>query len=87
MVNRWCFLVILHIQFQLFHESLTYFQAQLRAGKKPVVIPKRPASTLLSEAMVPDVADPNTVSAYGGYVTCSHFTLIHTLINNSVFVP
>ncbi|XP_071316837.1 multidrug and toxin extrusion protein 1 [Trachinotus anak] len=36
-------------------------KAQLRAGKKVVVIPKRPVSTMLNEAMVPDVSDcPNT---------------------------
>lgn len=37
----------------------------MRAGKKLVVIPKRSASIMLNEAMVPDVSDcPNTVSGY-----------------------
>nr|XP_046266919.1 multidrug and toxin extrusion protein 1 [Scatophagus argus] len=36
-------------------------KAQLRAGKKVVMIPKRPVSTVLNEAMVPDFSDcPNT---------------------------
>ncbi|KAG7217256.1 hypothetical protein INR49_027800 [Caranx melampygus] len=41
-------------------EYYSLYLAQLRAGKKPVVIPKRPGSTILNEAMVPDVTDPNT---------------------------
>ncbi|XP_070839137.1 multidrug and toxin extrusion protein 1 [Chaetodon trifascialis] len=32
-------------------------KAQQRAGKKVVVIPKRPTSTILNEAMVPDTSD------------------------------
>uniref|UniRef100_A0A3B4TFK7 Multidrug and toxin extrusion protein n=1 Tax=Seriola dumerili TaxID=41447 RepID=A0A3B4TFK7_SERDU len=53
--------------FKLNWKKVTH-KAQMRAGKKVVVIPKRPASTMLNEAMVPDVSDcPNTVSAYGDY--------------------
>uniref|UniRef100_A0A3B4YE52 Multidrug and toxin extrusion protein n=1 Tax=Seriola lalandi dorsalis TaxID=1841481 RepID=A0A3B4YE52_SERLL len=51
------FLVLI---FKLNWKKVTH-KAQLRAGKKVVVIPKRPASTMLNEAMVPDVSDcPNT---------------------------
>ncbi|KAE8287498.1 Multidrug and toxin extrusion protein 1 [Larimichthys crocea] len=36
-------------------------KAQLRAGKKVVLIPKRPVSIVLNEEMVPDISDfPNT---------------------------
>ncbi|XP_040007090.1 multidrug and toxin extrusion protein 1 isoform X2 [Xiphias gladius] len=36
-------------------------KAQLRAGKKVVLIPKRPASTVLNEALLPDISNcPNT---------------------------
>ncbi|XP_022618518.1 multidrug and toxin extrusion protein 1-like isoform X2 [Seriola dumerili] len=46
--------------FKLNWKKVTH-KAQMRAGKKVVVIPKRPASTMLNEAMVPDVSDcPNT---------------------------
>ncbi|XP_034462990.1 multidrug and toxin extrusion protein 1 [Hippoglossus hippoglossus] len=44
-------------------------KAQQRAGKKVVVIPKRPVSTVLSEAMVPDVPDdPNKAQSDGEVV-------------------
>ncbi|XP_040908148.1 multidrug and toxin extrusion protein 1 isoform X2 [Toxotes jaculatrix] len=47
------FLVLI---FKLNWKKVTH-KAQLRAGKKVVVIPKRPASTVLTEAMVPDVSE------------------------------
>uniref|UniRef100_UPI0037E785E8 multidrug and toxin extrusion protein 1 n=1 Tax=Semicossyphus pulcher TaxID=241346 RepID=UPI0037E785E8 len=38
-------------------------KAQQRAGKKVVIMPKRPVSTVLNEGMVPDISDcPATVS-------------------------
>ncbi|XP_067464224.1 multidrug and toxin extrusion protein 1 [Thunnus thynnus] len=41
-------------------------KAQQRAGKKVLVTPKRPTSTLLSEAMLPDISDyPNTAQSDG----------------------
>uniref|UniRef100_A0A8C2XPS0 Multidrug and toxin extrusion protein n=1 Tax=Cyclopterus lumpus TaxID=8103 RepID=A0A8C2XPS0_CYCLU len=52
----------LFIIFKLNWKKVTH-KAQLRAGKKVVVIPKRPGSTVLSETMVPDISDfPDTVS-------------------------
>lgn len=55
----------LFLIFRLNWKKVTH-KAQLRAGKKMVVIPKRPASTLLTEAMVPDTSDcPNTVQLDG----------------------
>lgn len=63
-----CFVIVeffMGIKTCYFDACLTCFQAQQRAGKKVVVIPKRPASTVLNDAMVPDISDcPNTVSAY-----------------------
>ncbi|XP_044077770.1 multidrug and toxin extrusion protein 1 isoform X2 [Siniperca chuatsi] len=51
------FLVLI---FKLNWKKVTH-KAQLRAGKKVVVISKRPVSTVLSETMVPDISDcPNT---------------------------
>uniref|UniRef100_A0A8C4GS86 Multidrug and toxin extrusion protein n=1 Tax=Dicentrarchus labrax TaxID=13489 RepID=A0A8C4GS86_DICLA len=38
-------------------------KAQLRAGKKVVMIPKRPISTVLTEAMVPDISDCNNTNS------------------------
>uniref|UniRef100_A0A667XP69 Multidrug and toxin extrusion protein n=1 Tax=Myripristis murdjan TaxID=586833 RepID=A0A667XP69_9TELE len=39
-------------------------EAQLRAGKKVLVTSKRPASMLVTEALVPDISDgPNTVTS------------------------
>ncbi|XP_054482549.1 multidrug and toxin extrusion protein 1 [Anoplopoma fimbria] len=46
----------LFLIFKLNWKKVTH-KAQLRAGKKVVLIPKRPTSTLLSEAMVPDISD------------------------------
>ncbi|TKS82927.1 Multidrug and toxin extrusion protein 1 [Collichthys lucidus] len=41
-------------------------KAQLRAGKKVVLIPKRPVSIVLNEEMVPDISDfPNTAQLDG----------------------
>lgn len=46
------------------NDRLTAFQAQRRAGKKVVLVPNRPASVLLNEAMLSDVTDgPNMVSS------------------------
>ncbi|XP_073336179.1 multidrug and toxin extrusion protein 1 [Pagrus major] len=51
------FLVLI---FKLNWKKVT-LKAQLRAGKKVMLIPKRPASTVLTEAMVSDSSDcPNT---------------------------
>lgn len=45
--------------------TLIPFQAQLRAGKKVLVTSKRPASMVVTEALVPDISDgPNTVSVH-----------------------
>lgn len=45
--------------------TLMSSQAQQRAGKKVLVTSKRPVSTVMNEAMVPDISDcPNTVSGY-----------------------
>ncbi|GLD46772.1 multidrug and toxin extrusion protein 1-like protein [Lates japonicus] len=53
-----CFFLVLI--FKLNWKKVTH-KAQLRAGNKVVVIPKRPASMALSEAMMPDISDhPNT---------------------------
>lgn len=50
------------------HLTLMCFQAQLRAGKKMAAIPKRRASTVLTEAMAFDTSDcTNTVSIYIAY--------------------
>ncbi|XP_031728409.1 multidrug and toxin extrusion protein 1 [Anarrhichthys ocellatus] len=46
----------LFLIFKLNWKKVTY-KAQLRAGNKVMVIPKRPVSTMLSEAMVPDISD------------------------------
>lgn len=48
----------------------------MRAGKKVLVLPKRPASIMLNEAMVPDVSDcPSTVSGYVQYMLCTSISL------------
>lgn len=48
----------------------------MRAGKKVLVLPKRPASIMLNEAIVPDVSDcPSTVSGYVQYLLCSSTSL------------
>lgn len=73
------------------------FQAQLRGGRRVVVSPKRPISTLLNEAMVPDISNcPITVSALQHVVWskagCSpscvpvyDLLATHTLINSNFF--
>lgn len=49
-----------------------------------VVIPKRPASIVLNEAMVPDISDwPNTVSAYCIY---SMWGVVKQVVLTSFFV-
>ncbi|KAG8008606.1 Multidrug and toxin extrusion protein 1 [Nibea albiflora] len=40
--------------------KINWEKAQVRAGTKVVVIPKRPVSTILNEATVPDISDPTT---------------------------
>ncbi|XP_018547678.1 multidrug and toxin extrusion protein 1 [Lates calcarifer] len=53
-----CFFLL--VIFKLNWKKVTH-KAQLRAGNKVVVIPKRPASMALSEVMMPDISDrPNT---------------------------
>ncbi|KAK5887490.1 hypothetical protein CesoFtcFv8_016089 [Champsocephalus esox] len=46
----------LFVIFKLNWKKITH-QAQLRGGRRVVVSPKRPISTLLNEAMVPDISD------------------------------
>ncbi|XP_035523082.1 multidrug and toxin extrusion protein 1 [Morone saxatilis] len=56
------FLIVI---FKLNWKKVTH-KAQLRAGKKVVMIPNRPISTVLTEAMVPDISDcPNTAQLDG----------------------
>ncbi|XP_045896767.1 multidrug and toxin extrusion protein 1 [Micropterus dolomieu] len=55
------FLVLI---FKLNWKKVTH-KAQLRAGKKVVVIPKRPLGTVLSEAMMPDISDCPSVQLDG----------------------
>ncbi len=51
---------------------MCFLKAQQRAGKKVIMIPKRPASTVLNEGMVPDLSDcPNTVSMHTQCVVAS----------------
>ncbi|KAM9348851.1 multidrug and toxin extrusion protein 1 [Symphorus nematophorus] len=63
-----CFLEVgffLILIFKLNWKKVTQ-KAQLRAGMKVVMIPKRPVSTVLNEAMVPDISDcTNTVQLDG----------------------
>lgn len=67
-----CFLetgFFLFLIFRLNWKKVTQ-KAQLRAGKKVVMVPKRPVSTVLNEAMVPDNSDcPNTVQLDGEQAT------------------
>ncbi|KAI3373657.1 hypothetical protein L3Q82_022262, partial [Scortum barcoo] len=54
-------------------------KAQLRAGKKVVVTPKRPVSAVLSEAMVPDISDcPDTAQLDGEIAPKADYSPVNT---------